>query len=89
MKPSRADRIYMLRGLMRCGLCNGPMYGYTYHKKTPKGIAVYSYYRCQNTVQKGTSVCKCMSVSADELEKEVESKILALSEDRQFLNDRE
>lgn len=89
VKPSRAERAYLLKGLLRCGLCNGVMFGYTYHKKTPKGRVPYLYYRCQNSVQKGDSVCRGMNLAGNDVEKAVERAILNLSENRNFLQDRE
>jgi len=89
VKPSRAGKAYLLKGLLRCGLCNGIMFAYTYHKKTPKGRVPYLYYRCQNSVQKGDSVCKGMNLRGEDIEKSVEETILNLSENGKFLEDRE
>jgi site-specific DNA recombinase len=89
VKPSRAEKAYLLKGLLRCGLCNGVMFGYTYHKKTPKGRVPYLYYRCQNTVQKGSSVCRGMNLSGGDIEKSVEKAILNLARNEKFLHDRE
>ncbi|MFH1553012.1 MAG: recombinase family protein [Candidatus Omnitrophota bacterium] len=89
VKPSRAERPYLLKGLLRCGLCNGIMFAYTYHKKTPKGRVPYLYYRCQNSVQKGDSVCRGMNLRGEDVEKSVVETILSLSENGKFLEDRE
>ncbi len=89
VKPSRAEKAYLLKGLLRCGLCNGIMFAYTYHKKTPKGRVPYLYYRCQNSVQKGDSVCRGMNLRGEDIEKSVEETILGLSENGKFLQDRE
>ncbi len=89
VKPSRAEKHYLLKGLVKCGLCKGSMFGYTYHKKTPKGRIPYFYYRCQNSVQKGNSVCKGMNINGDDIGKAVEELILNLANDEKFLHDRE
>ena len=89
LKPSKAEKFYLLRGVLRCGRCGGALYGYTYYKKTPDGIVEYSYYRCQNAVARGTSVCRGMSVPAHELEANIEKLVLNLAEERGFLQDRE
>jgi len=89
VKPSRAEKAYLLKGLLRCGLCNGSMFGYTYHKKTPKGRVPYLYYRCQNSIQKGGSICRGMNIRGEEIEKSVERTILNLANDEKFLKDRE
>ena len=88
-KPSRAERTHLLKGLLKCGICKGSMFGYTYHKKAGHGKRIpYNYYRCQNAVQKGSSVCKGMNVRGQDLEKAVEQIVLQLSENGKFLSDR-
>ena len=89
VKPSRAGKAYLLKGLLRCGLCDGIMFAYTYHKKTPKGRVPYLYYRCQNSVQKGDSICRGMNLRGEDIEKSVVETILGLSENGKFLQDRE
>ena len=90
MKPSKAQRVYLLSGLLRCGKCNGGMFGYTYRKKIKgKPTRVYFYYRCQNSIQKGVSVCKGMILSGELIDKTVTDVMLNLAKDQKFLQDKE
>jgi len=90
-KPSRAKRTYLLSGLIRCGRCGGPMYGYTHVKNTGKASKgkAYSYYKCHNHATKGKSVCPGLSVPTKLVEDAVIEKLLGLSKDQAFLRDRE
>jgi site-specific DNA recombinase len=87
MKPSKAKKNYLLAGLARCGLCKGGMFGYLYFKK--KYDKRYFYYRCQNSIQKGRSVCNGMVVPGHILEEQVIKALLELSKNEKFLNDKE
>lgn len=87
MKPSKAKKSYLLAGLARCGHCKGGMFGYLYFKK--KYDKRYFYYRCQNAIQKGRTVCKGMVVSGKILEEQVVDTLLKLSQNEKFLHDKE
>ncbi len=86
MKPSKAKRVYLLTGISRCDKCKGGMFGYLYNKKAGKQ---YFYYRCQNSIQKGPSVCKGMVVPGKLLEEQVIKALLELSKNEKFLHDKE
>ena len=85
MKPSKAKHPYLLTGLLRCGLCKGGMFGYIYRKSNTK---YYLYYRCQNCISKGRTVCKGMIVPANLIEKTVVDAVLSISKNEQFLRDK-
>jgi site-specific DNA recombinase len=85
MKPSKAKHPYLLTGLLRCGLCKGRMFGYIYRKTNTK---YYLYYRCQNCISKGRTVCKGMLVPAEIVEKAVVDTVLSISRNKQFLSDK-
>jgi site-specific DNA recombinase len=87
MKPSKAKKSYLLAGLARCGSCKGGMFGYLYFKK--KYDKKYFYYRCQNSIQKGRSVCKGLVVPGKVLEEQVVDTLLKLSQNEKFLHDKE
>ncbi|MBN1794239.1 MAG: recombinase family protein [Candidatus Omnitrophica bacterium] len=87
MKPSKAKKSYLLAGLARCGHCKGGMFGYLYFKKTYD--KKYFYYRCQNSIQKGRSVCKGLVVPGYVLEEQVMRTLLELSKNEKFLNDKQ
>lgn len=93
-KKTRAKKTYMLSGLLTCGKCQGPMYGYTYRKKyksreTGKTrITEYFWYKCNNNISKGSAVCEGMTVPGKNLEDSAIKTLMELSEDKQFLNDK-
>ncbi len=87
MKPSKAKQAYLLAGLARCGNCKGGMFGYLYFKK--KYGKEYFYYRCQNSIQKGRTVCKGMVVPGKILEEQVIKALLEISKNEKFLHDKE
>ncbi|MDD5730089.1 MAG: recombinase family protein [Candidatus Omnitrophica bacterium] len=87
MKPSKARQVYLLGGLARCTHCKGGMFGYLYSKKD--SAKRYFYYRCQNSIHKGTSVCKGMVVPGTVLEDQVVKTLLELSKNEKFLQDKE
>lgn len=87
MKPSKAKGVYLLAGLLRCGMCKGGMFGYIYFKKQYN--KEYFYYRCQNSIQKGRIVCRGMVVPAGVVEKAVTDTLLELSKNEQFLHQKE
>ena len=86
-KPTRAFRTYLLSGLIRCGLCGGPMHGYTFRKKVSG--KVYVYYKCHYRSSKGPTVCKGLTVPAKGLEEFVVKTLTDLSKDQVFLQDKE
>lgn len=93
MKPTKAQHVYLLSGLLRCGKCNGRMFGYTYRKKIKnkprKPAREYFYYRCQNSIQKGASVCKGMVLPGQVIDETIVNIILSLAQDKNFLQDKE
>jgi len=86
VKPTKAKKIHLLGGLLRCAKCNGGLFGYTFSKDNGKQ---YRYYRCQNSIQKGKAICKGMVVPAELVEKQVIDTLLNLSRNEKFLGDKE
>lgn len=64
--PASKGSTYLLTGLVYCEHCGGRMYGYTNDSR--KEDRVYRYYRCNNHISKGSSVCKGNTIDADSLE---------------------
>ncbi len=87
LKPTRAPRTYLLTGIIRCGVCGGPMYGYTMRKA--KGGQEYFYYRCHNHTTIGEAACKGNSIPGHPLEAEIVKTLKDLSKDEPFLKDKE
>jgi len=85
-KPKRRSRGYPLSGLLRCGKCGRPMYGYTYNK--PNG-ATYSYYKCaRKRTYEDRKECEGLSVPAEGLENFAVETLKRLSADQAFLADK-
>lgn len=93
-KKTRAEHTYLLSGLVRCGHCKGPMYGYTYNRKYKsrrtgkEKIENYFWYRCHNYASKGTSVCPGMVSRGKELDAFVIQTVAELSQDKTFLDNK-
>jgi hypothetical protein len=64
--PATKGSVYLLSGLARCECCGGRMYGYT--NDSHKDDRVYRYYRCNNHISKGSSICAGNTIDADLLE---------------------
>ncbi len=92
-KRTKATKTYLLSGLLKCGKCKGPVYGYTYRKKhkDKKGktkITEYFWYRCHNYGSKGSKICKGLVVPGKKLDERVIRELTKISEDREVLKDK-
>lgn len=68
-----ARRLYLLRGLVRCGLCDRSMTGVSYgHRGNGQ---TYTYYRCTSRADARVENCALRDVRADELERVVWSGV--------------
>ena len=85
-KPAKQGRSYLLSGILKCGLCSGPLSGHTFTKK--ESGKTYSYYKCVNRLQKGTVACKGQSLPAKNLEDFVIQQLMQLSNNQVFLADK-
>ena len=86
-KPTNSKRNYLLSGILKCGLCGGAMAGNTTFKKNSD--RTYGYYKCVNRMQKGVGVCKGLNIPSIEIEKYVVDSVLSLSENKEFLSDKQ
>lgn len=84
-KPTKAKHSYLLSGLLKCGYCGGMLYGYTIDRKS----IAYTYYRCGTQNRKGAAACRGLNVDGKVIEKIVVDSILELSENVDFLSDKE
>jgi site-specific DNA recombinase len=57
-------RVYLLRGIVRCGLCDRSMTGVSYQRK-------YTYYRCTSRAERNVPNCALRDVGAERLERKV------------------
>jgi site-specific DNA recombinase len=64
-----ARRLYLLRGIVRCGLCDRSMTGVSYgHRSNGQ---TYTYYRCTSRADAHVENCALRGVRADDLERAV------------------
>ena len=69
---STPNREYLLRGRLRCGVCQSAMVGQTL---SPKGKA-YSYYRCRHAYARNTGHrCDSRYIRAEALEQEIWAEV--------------
>ncbi len=68
---------YLLSGWCTCGLCGGPVHGWSYTR--PKGR--YRYYICINRTHRPEDKCSLPYVNADELEAEVWGRVASWVQD--------
>lgn len=67
---------YLLSGLLKCPVCGASMISHRTVKKGKSGeCVIYRYYKCLNSVDKGSIVCKSNLVNADKAEEKVLSRI--------------
>ncbi|MEK7746326.1 MAG: recombinase family protein, partial [Elusimicrobiota bacterium] len=72
---------FLLKGLIRCGVCGGAVVG---HARIKKG-KTYRYYKCLAERNGVSEKCAFGSVNADKIEEYVVEKLAALGWDRPFL----
>ena len=70
----RLENISPLKGILRCGSCNGPMIAYSRKKKGK----VYSYFRCIKDSKRAESTCPVREISAPVVEKLVCDQLSAV-----------
>lgn len=71
--PSR-NVSYLLRGLLRCGVCHAAM--------TPAGSRGYRYYRCVTRDKQGKEACVARPLPANAIESFVVERLRAVAADR-------
>ncbi|MBU0713848.1 MAG: recombinase family protein [Verrucomicrobia bacterium] len=88
LKPTRAPRTYLLSGagILRCGICRGPMFGYTYIK--PGADKEYFYYKCNRHLSMGNKACAGLVLNGRDLEDFVVNALKGLEKNTKFLSDK-
>ena len=84
-KPVKTGRVYLLSGLLKCGLCASPMSGGISRRATAK---TYAYYKCKGRDAYGEAFCQGVTWPADALETYVIDELKTLSQDHTFLQDK-
>ena len=89
LKPTNSPKTYLLSGagVLRCGKCGGPMFGYTYKKRGSD--KEYFYYKCHWNISKGKVVCSGLALPGKALEEFVINTLKDLEKNKQFLSDKE
>lgn len=82
-EPIRRNSEYLLSGILYCGKCNGRMHGFSCKNAQGKP---FSYYKCMNHSQKGTSVCKGSSVRREKLEEAIIQCIFDMRKNEGFID---
>lgn len=67
-RPGASKRLYLLTGVLWCGVCGSPYVGAGYRKKPQ-----YTYYAC---TKRGLGVCKNLTISQDMVERHVLSELM-------------
>jgi site-specific DNA recombinase len=84
-KPVRSGRVYLLSGILKCGLCASRMIGGVGQVIRGKQ---YVYYKCKGKIEYGNTFCPGVTWRAADLERYVIDEITKLSHDRIFLQDK-
>ena len=82
-QPVRKNSEYLLSGFLFCGKCKGRMHGYS--AKNGQG-KVFSYYKCINHSQKGSTACQGNSVRRDQLEQAILKAIFEMKESKGLID---
>jgi site-specific DNA recombinase len=73
-KSQKTENILLLRGIIFCGHCGGPMIPAV----TKKNGRRYTYYRCMRDSKRATSLCPIRQIAAPAVEKVVCERIAAI-----------
>jgi len=85
IKKTRANQIYLLSRILKCGKCKSSMNGVTYNK--PDG-RTYVYYKCSNR-NLTDHKCEGLCIPAERFENFLIKTLMDLSHEKTFLNDKE
>ncbi len=84
---SRIEKVYLLKGLIRCSDCGSVMTPhYTQKRNKDNSINRIPYYRCTKTMNFSNRVCKIKSFNANKIEKIVINDLYDLSQNETYLN---
>ncbi len=83
---SRIDRVFLLRGLLKCSDCGSFMTPH-YTQKRHKDGSVYRipYYRCTKTMHYNNRVCRIKHLNADQVERLIIQDLHDLSQNEAYL----
>lgn len=83
---SRLNRVFLLKGLIRCSECGSWMTPHYTQKKNKDGSSRrIPYYRCTKTIHFHNSVCSVRHINADHVEGLVIGKLCELSQNEAYL----
>lgn len=77
---------YILSGLLKCPVCGSSMISHRTIKKGKLGERViYRYYKCLNSVSRGSEACKSNLINADRAEEQVLSRINEIVKSKEII----
>ena len=83
---SRLQRVFLLKGLIRCAECGSWMSPhYTQKRHTDGSVYRIPYYRCTKTMHFENSVCPVKHINADHVEGLVVNKLADLAQNESYL----
>jgi site-specific DNA recombinase len=83
---TKLKREFLLKGLVRCAVCDSVMTPHYTQKKNKDGLLNrIPYYRCTKTVHFGNAVCTVRHINAEHLESLVVGKLSELSQNEAYL----
>jgi len=83
---SKLNRIFLLKGLIRCSECGSWMTPHYTQKRHKDGSAYrIPYYRCTKTMHFNNAVCSVKHINAEQIEKTVVQKLVDLSQNEAYL----
>jgi site-specific DNA recombinase len=83
---SKLNRVFLLKGVIRCSVCGSWMTPHYTQKKNKDGsVHRIPYYRCTKTLHFDNSVCTVKHINAEHVESLVVGKLAELSQNEAFL----
>lgn len=84
---TRIERVYLLKGLLKCSKCESLMTPhYTQKRRKDGSVNRIAYYRCTKTMHKSNQVCSIKQLNAAHIEKQVADYLMQLCQDSPLVN---
>ena len=84
---TRMERVFLLKGLLRCSKCESVMTPhYTQKRRRDGSVSRIAYYRCTKTMHKSTHMCTIKSLNANDIERVVVQHVMKLCQNSGLVN---
>ncbi len=84
---TRIDRVFLLKGLLKCSQCDSYMTPhYTQKRRKDGSVNRIAYYRCTKTMHKSNQVCTIKHLNAGSVERQVADYLMQLCQDSSLIN---